>query len=128
MPIDIHLSHASRCADKLIKTIRYYNPDTFPVVAHSESAEVGKQTLELHEKHREKVRKAITRYLLDNSQMYEEWLAVKREEDRKIQSSLTYKLGTVPLLHVVCYLLILAVYFGFQWVFFPLPDPRSCSP
>ena len=41
--------------------------------------------------------------------MYEEWLALKREEDRKIRSSLTHKLGMVPLLHVVCYLLILAV-------------------
>ena len=57
--------------------------------------------------------------------MYEQWLALKREEDRKIQSSLTHKLGTVPLLHVVCYLLILAVYFKFQWVFFSSPDLRS---
>jgi len=47
--------------------------------------------------------------LQDNSQMYEEWLALKCKEYKKIQSSLTHKLGTVPLLHVVCYLLILQV-------------------
>ena len=50
--------------------------------------------------------------LQNNSQMYEEWLALKREEDRKIRSSLTHKLGMVPLLHVVCYHLILAVSMG----------------
>ena len=65
--------------------------------------------------------------LQDNSQMYEQWLALKREEDRKIRSSLTHKLGTVPLLHVVCYLLILAVYLNLQWVFFSPPYPRSCQ-
>ena len=36
IPIDIHLSHASRSAEQLIETIRYYNPDTFPLMAHSE--------------------------------------------------------------------------------------------
>ena len=47
--------------------------------------------------------------------MYEHWLALKHEEDRKIQSSLTHKLGTAPsLLYLVCYLLILAVYSKFQ--------------
>ena len=67
--------------------------------------------------------------LQGNSQTYEQWLAVKHEEDRKIRSSLTHKLGMVPLRHVGCYLLILAVYFKFQRVFFPSPDPRSwqCS-
>ena len=35
IPIDIHLSHASRCAEQLIETIRSYNPDTFPLMAHS---------------------------------------------------------------------------------------------
>ena len=64
-------------------------------------------------------------HLQDNSQMYEQWLALKREEDRKIRCSLTHKLGTVPLLHVVCYLLILAFYFNFQWVFFSSQNPRS---
>jgi hypothetical protein len=59
--------------------------------------------------------------------MYEQWLALKREEDRKIRFSLTHSLGTVPLLHVVCYLLILAVYFKFQWVSFAEPDPCSCQ-
>ena len=48
-------------------------------------------------------------HLQDNSQMYEQWLAIKCEEDRKIQSSLTHKLGTVPLLHVVFYLFMLLV-------------------
>ena len=58
--------------------------------------------------------------------MCEEWLALKREEDRKIRFSLTHKLETVPgLLHAVCYLLILGVYFKFEWVFFSSPDPRS---
>jgi hypothetical protein len=62
--------------------------------------------------------------------MYEQYLALKREEDRKIRSSLTHKLGTVPgWLHVVYYLLILAVYFKPQWIFFSSPDPHSwqCS-
>ena len=62
--------------------------------------------------------------------MYEQCLALKREEDRKIRSSLTHKLGTVPgLLHVVYYLLILVVYFKLQWVFSFSPDPygRQCS-
>ena len=62
--------------------------------------------------------------------MYEKWLALKREEeDRKIRYSLTHKLGTVPLLHVVCYLLILAVYCKSQWIFFSSPDPYGwqCS-
>ena len=66
--------------------------------------------------------------LQDNSQMYEQWLGLKHEheEDRKIQSSLTHKLGTVPsLFHVVCYLLIIMVYFMFQWVSFSLLDPHS---
>ena len=36
MPIDIHLSRASRCAEQLIEAIRSYNPDTFPLMAHSE--------------------------------------------------------------------------------------------
>ena len=100
--------------------------------------------MELHEKHREKVRQGIARYLLvrlfstlhsvlklqqiqlqDNSQMSEQWLALKREKDRKLRSSLTHKLGTVPLLHVFSYLLILAVYFNFQWAFFSSQDPRS---
>ena len=36
MPIDIHLSRASRCAEQLIEIIRYYNHDTFPLMAHSE--------------------------------------------------------------------------------------------
>ena len=35
MPIDIHLSHASRCAEQLIETIRFYNPDIFPLTASS---------------------------------------------------------------------------------------------
>ena len=35
IPIDIHLSHASRCAEQLIEIIRSYNPDTFPLMAHS---------------------------------------------------------------------------------------------
>ena len=35
IPIDIHLSHASRCAEQLIEIIRVYNPDTFPLMAHS---------------------------------------------------------------------------------------------
>ena len=104
--------------------------------------------MELHEKHREKVRQGIARYLLvrlfstlhsvlklqqiqlqDNSQMYEQWLALKREKDRKLRSSLTHKLGTVPLLHVFSYPLILAVYYNFQWAFFSSPDPCSwqCS-
>lgn len=130
--IVIHLSRASPCAEQLIDVICYYNPETFPLICplppNNISSRPRVKQLQAHDDYKAKVRKAITRYLLDNSQMYEEWLAVKREEDRKIQSSLTYKLGTVPLLHVVCYLLILAVYFGFQWVFFPLPDPRSCSP
>ena len=65
----------------------------------------------------------------DNSQMCEQLLAVESEEDRKIQSSLTHKLGTVPLLYVVYYLFILVVYFKFQWVFFSSPDSHSwqCS-
>jgi len=98
------------------------------------------KTLHLHEKHREKVRKGIARYLLvrciiivhssfgleflyihlqDNSQMHEQWLTLKCEEDRKIRSSLTHRLGTVPLLHVVCYIFVLVVYFNFPWAFFP---------
>jgi hypothetical protein len=36
IPIDIHLSRASLCAEQLIETIRSYNPDTFPLMAHSE--------------------------------------------------------------------------------------------
>ena len=36
MPIDIHLSRASRCAEQLIETIRSYNPDTSPLMARSE--------------------------------------------------------------------------------------------
>ena len=44
--------------------------------------------------------------------MYEQWLTLKHKEDRKIQSSLTHKLGTVPLLHVVFYLVILLVSMG----------------
>jgi len=36
MPIDIHLSCAHRCAEQLIETIRFYNPATFPLMAHSE--------------------------------------------------------------------------------------------
>ena len=36
VPIDIHLSHASRCAEQLIEIIRSYNPDTFPLMARSE--------------------------------------------------------------------------------------------
>ena len=35
MPIDIYLSHASRCAEQLIEIIRSYNPDTFPLMALS---------------------------------------------------------------------------------------------
>ena len=35
IPIDIHLSHASRCAEQLIEILRSYNPDTFPLMAHS---------------------------------------------------------------------------------------------
>ncbi|KIK04158.1 hypothetical protein K443DRAFT_431147, partial [Laccaria amethystina LaAM-08-1] len=143
LPIDIHLSRASRCAEQLIEIIRSYNPDTFPLMAHPEKFSFDERVTtspwfsrptwmsdsEGHEKRMKGVRKGIARYLLDNSQMYEQWLALKREEDRKIRSSLTYKLGTVPLLHVVCYLLILAVYFKFQWVFFSSSDPHSwqCS-
>ena len=33
IPIDIHLSHASRCAEHLIEIICSYNPDTFPTMA-----------------------------------------------------------------------------------------------
>ena len=33
--IDIHLSHASRCADQLIEIIRSYDHDTFPLMALS---------------------------------------------------------------------------------------------
>jgi hypothetical protein len=36
LPIDIHLSRASRCAEQLIEIIRSYNPDTFPLMAHPE--------------------------------------------------------------------------------------------
>ena len=36
IPIDIHLSHASLCAEQLIETIGSYNPHTFPLMAHSE--------------------------------------------------------------------------------------------
>ena len=36
IPIHIHLSRASRCAEQLIETIRSYNPHTFPSMAHSE--------------------------------------------------------------------------------------------
>jgi len=35
IPIDIHLSHASLCAEQLIEIIHSYNPDTFPLMAHS---------------------------------------------------------------------------------------------
>ena len=35
IPVDIHLSHASRCAEQLIEIIRCYNPDTFPLMALS---------------------------------------------------------------------------------------------
>ena len=63
--------------------------------------------------------------------MYEQWLALKREADRRVLSAFTHKLGTVlsESLHVVCYLLILAVYFKFQWEFFSSPDPYGwqCS-
>ena len=48
-------------------------------------------------------------HLQDNSQMYEQWLTIKREEDRKIRSSLTHKLGTIPLFHVVCYYIFMLV-------------------
>ena len=34
--IDIHLSRASRCAEQLVETIRSYNPNTFPLMAHLE--------------------------------------------------------------------------------------------
>jgi hypothetical protein len=106
-----------------------------------------RQELQSHENHIKKIRKAMTRYLLvrrivtihplfsfgvliiklqDNSQMCEQWLALKLEADRKVQSSLALKSWTVSSLHVVCYLVILAVYFKFQWVFFSSPDPCSC--
>jgi hypothetical protein len=103
-----------------------------------------RQDLQSHENHINKIRKAMARYLLvrrivtihplfsfgvlviklqDNNQMYEQWLALKREADRNVQSSLALKSGTVSSLHVVCYLVILAVYFKFQWVFFSEADP-----
>ena len=33
LPIDIHLSRASRCVEQLIEIIHSYNPDTFPLMA-----------------------------------------------------------------------------------------------
>ena len=36
IPIDIHLSRASLCAERLIEIICSHNPDTFPVMAYSE--------------------------------------------------------------------------------------------
>ena len=35
IPLDIYLSHASRCAEQLIEIIRSYNSDTFPFMVHS---------------------------------------------------------------------------------------------
>ena len=88
LPIDIHLSRASLCAERLMETIRAHNPRTFLLVAHSEpevcsivvqyySQLIFKKSsfllrlqapsnhnLLLDEKHREKVRKGIARYLL----------------------------------------------------------------
>ena len=34
LPIGIHLSHASRCAERLIEILRSYNPDTFPLMSY----------------------------------------------------------------------------------------------
>ena len=36
IPIDIHLSRASLCAEQLIETIRSCSPDIFPLMAHTE--------------------------------------------------------------------------------------------
>jgi hypothetical protein len=85
MPIGIHLSHASRCAEQLIEIICSYNPKTFPLMGHLEVRGIvvllilmlinvqkflflervmPQRDLELLEKHREDVRRETARYLL----------------------------------------------------------------